>query len=147
VEEELRREMIGAKANLVTGTVLITYDPVKMRVSEVLDRLSGITGLPPHIPGNGREDARDRSVQDVAIGVRTLDQKLYNAIQSSPELKNLIPAVLLFFGAKDILTQRPLPKIPYCLLLWWSFRSFMVFHSNSRDVENPVKVRPRGNVP
>jgi hypothetical protein len=133
------------KTSPITGTLLVNYDHEKTQAVEVVERLVGITGLPIMQPmpqedfsttdEENQDDVRfmvrSTYLQAVRNSLRGLDQKILRTSGGNLDLKTLFPLALILWGIKKLLTDHPVPSVPYYVLLWWGFRSFMIFNPDS----------------
>jgi Heavy metal associated domain 2 len=131
------------EVNLVTGSVLVFYDPEQMAPSDSLFSLAGtfaalFPGLNPselqawltssHDEPNGQFSVADR----ISMCFGSLNQTVGRST-GGLDLRLLLPLILFFFGVRGLLMAEKVAFPTWYDLLWFAFGTF--FMLNPQGVE------------
>jgi hypothetical protein len=119
----------AATGNHVTGSLLIEYDPDAQHEDAVIAQLRVATGMPVRLNG-AAGSALDMPAFAAAIQApfERLNSGLSSLTKNNMDLRFLVPVLLAAYGTLKLLRQGPVPAIPWYLLYWWSFRSFVLLN-------------------
>jgi hypothetical protein len=122
----------AATGNHVTGSLLIEYDHEAQDERAVVARLQEATGMRVRLNGLNGDLAPSSGMPAFAEAIQAPFQRLNTGLASltknNIDLRFLVPVLLAAYGTLKLLRQGPVPAIPWYLLYWWSFRSFILLN-------------------
>jgi len=134
IEEEFKsnKGVNEFQINRITGSILVLYDVHKVGEEELLKRLVELSGIPlnPSMDrGKGGEGGKIPRVPYIAEAIqepfRRLNKDILLFTKGYMDLRYLAPVLLAAYGTVKLIRQGPIPAIPWYLLYWWSFRTFV----------------------
>ena len=143
ITQELR-EVTGihqVETNTLTGSVLALYDPAMVEERTLLLRLMGIAEVPlvPSSPEDtsvklSAKNSMDipRLPQAIEEPFHRLNTGFFRLTNGYMDLRYLVPVLLMAYGTSKLIRQGPVPAVPWYLLYWWSFRTFVVLNGPTK---------------
>lgn len=137
--------MRRVEASVVTGTVLLVYDPDDLRWLEELPEAAGapgvdVTGVRPRLEaavthaGNG-----ERPGAQVSSFFGALNERVGDATGGF-DLKLLVPALLVLFGLRSFVVSENARTPTWYDLLWFGFGTFVML--NARPETGTTQATP-----
>lgn len=138
-----------ARGTALTGTILIHYDPDRVDIWTSLERAAASIGASAPAPEEERTNTEKRSdgfsdrfselFESIARPFQAEGRQNGGSSRAGTDRMAIVPWALLALGVKKLLTERPLPSVPYYLFLWWSFQSYYYIYEGPRRREPLVK--------
>lgn len=123
-----------ATHNPVAGSVLITYQPGRCDVDEVLDRVAEAAGLGEVIDEVEARARRAGPAVGVIRAVRSVDEAVRAVGSERVGLAELVPAALAATAVVSAaMTDRKALMPRWDSLLWWSYSVFRDWHARAID--------------
>lgn len=129
----------SVEGNSITGSILINYDINKCSESDILFLLSQKSGLLLDISETELQpiNTSEFNGMDIPYLARAVEEPFRNLNSGLLRLTNgymnlsyLIPVVLMGYGTSRLIRLGPVPAVPWYLLYWWSFRTFVLLNNN-----------------
>lgn len=127
----------NVETNPITGSILLNYDVALFKEKDILFHLSDKSGLsldPEDIKPQplSSSESKGLEVPHLAKAVeepfRNLNAGLLRLTNGYMDFRYLLPVVLMAYGTSKLVRLGPVPAIPWYLLYWWSFRTFVLLN-------------------
>lgn len=109
----------GIEVNVVTGTVLITYEDGKLQEGMILGILIKLLNLEQEI----HKPKTSRLKKELDHIKEALEYGIYERSGGILDLKSLLILTFLFYGAKGLYFNEKTAKINPYSLLYWAYRN------------------------
>lgn len=127
----------NVETNPVTGGILVHYDVSVFKEWDLLSHISGKSGLP--LDSSDTEpryadlpEAKGIEIPRLARAVeepfQRLNTGLFRMTNGYMDFRYLLPVLLMAYGTSKLIRLGPVPAIPWYLLYWWSFRTFVLLN-------------------
>ena len=127
----------NVETNPITGSILVNYDFAMFKEKDILFHLSEKSGLslepadtePQHLnPSEVKGIEIPHLAKAVEKPLRNLNAGLLRLTNGYMDFRYLLPVVLMAYGTSKLVRLGPVPAIPWYLLYWWSFRTFVLLN-------------------
>ncbi len=127
----------NVETNPITGSILVNYDVALLKEKDILFHLSEKSGL-----SLDTEDVKPKplsspeskglEIPHLASAVeepfRNLNAGLLRLTNGYMDFRYFLPLALMAYGTSKLVRMGPVPAIPWYLLYWWSFRTFVLLN-------------------
>ncbi len=133
----------SVETNSITGSILVIYDVVLFNEKDLLFHLSETSGLSPDTEDSSPHQQTVKSPESKGIEVphlaraveepfRNLNEGLLRLTNGYMDVRYFLPLLLMGYGTSKLVRQGPVPAIPWYLLYWWSFRTFVLLNRQAK---------------
>lgn len=133
----------SVETNPITGSILVNYDVALFTEKDLLSHLSQKSGLslepadtePQHLnPSEVKGMELPHIAKAVEEPFRNLNNGLLRVTNGYMDFRYLLPVVLMAYGTSKLVRLGPVPAIPWYLLYWWSFRTFVLLNRQTKPL-------------
>jgi hypothetical protein len=129
------------RANLQTGSILIHHDREDGSLESVFATLADIGMIVGGIAANEipEPESHSEAASSVADAIADLDQRVHQATNGLVDLRFLFPLGLALLAIRQLRVKGlQLDIVPWYVLAWYAFDSFMKLHY-TRSLPPPAK--------